>query len=58
MLYKSTRVIIHLVDGDTDFFYIVTGVLQGDSLVAYLLIICVDYIQRKSIDLIIEMALR
>ena len=25
------------------FFYIVIGVLQGDTLAAYLLILCIDY---------------
>ena len=37
-------------DGDTPFFDITTGVLQGDTLAPYLFIICLDYIIRTSID--------
>ena len=36
-------------DGDTPFFDITTGVLQGDTLAPYLFIICLDYIMRTSI---------
>ena len=41
-------------DGDTDYFNIVAGVLQGDTLVPYLFIICLDYALRTSIDKIKE----
>ena len=41
-------------DGDTDYFDIVAGVLQGDTLALYLFIICLDYVLRTSIDLIKE----
>ena len=37
-------------DGDTDYFNIVAGVLQGDTLAPYLLIIALDYVLRPSID--------
>ena len=37
MLYKNMKVKIHSSDGDTDFFDIVAGVLQGDTLAPYLL---------------------
>ena len=37
-------------DGDTDYFDIVAGVLQGDTLASYLFIICLVYVLRKSID--------
>ena len=37
-------------DGDTPFFDITTGVLQGDTLAPYLFIIYLDYIMRTSID--------
>ena len=37
-------------DGDTDYFVIVAGVLQGDTLALYLFIICLDYVLRTSID--------
>ena len=51
MLYKNTKVKVGTPDGDTDYFDIVTGVLQGDTLAPYLLIICPDYVLRTSIDL-------
>ena len=37
-------------DGDTDYFNIVAGVQQGDTLAPYLFIICLDYVLRTSID--------
>ena len=40
-----------LHNGDTDFFYIVVGVLQGDMLAPYLFLISLDYILRTSLDL-------
>ena len=39
---------------ETDYFNIVAGVLQGDTLAPYLFIICLDYVLRKSIDKIKE----
>ena len=45
---------IRFPDGDTDFFAVVAGVLQEDTLVPYLLMICLDYILRTSMDLIKE----
>ena len=48
MLYKNTKV--HSPDGDTDYFDIVAGELQGDTLALYLFIICLDYVLRTSID--------
>ena len=50
MLYKNTKVKIRFPDGDTDYFDIVAGVLQGNTLVPYLFIICLDYMLRMSID--------
>ena len=41
-------------DGDTEYFDIVAGVLQGDTLAPYLFIICLDYVLRTSIDNIRE----
>ena len=41
-------------DGDTDYFDIVAGVLQGDTLAPFLFIICQDYVLRTSIDKIKE----
>ena len=44
MLYKNMKVKVHSLDGDTDFFDIVAGVLQRDTLAPYLFIICLDYV--------------
>ena len=40
--------------GDTEYFDIVAGVLQGDTLAPYLFIICLDDVLRTSIDKIRE----
>ena len=37
-----------------DYFDVVAGVLQGDTLAPYLFIICLDYVLRTSIDKIKE----
>ena len=50
ILYKNTNVKVRSPDGDTDYFDIVTGVLQGDTLAPYLFIICLDYVLKTSID--------
>ena len=47
MLNKNTKVKVHSPVGDTDYFDIVTGVLQGDTLAPYLSIICLDYMLRS-----------
>ena len=49
-LYRNTKVKVPSPDGDTDYFDIVAGVLQGDTLAPYLFIICLDYVLRTSID--------
>ena len=54
MLYRNTKVKVRSLDGDTDYFDIVTGVLQGDTLGQYLFSICLDYVLRTSIDKIKE----
>ena len=54
MLYRNTKVKVSSPDGDTDYFDIVAGVLQGDTLAPYLLIIGLDYVLRTSIDKIKE----
>ena len=36
------KVKFHSLDGDTDYFNNVAGVLQGDTLAPYLFIICLD----------------
>ena len=50
ILYKDTKVKVRSPDGDTEYFDIVVGVLQGDMLAPYLFIICLDYMLRTSID--------
>ena len=57
MLYKNTRAKVRSPDGDTEFFDIRAGVLQGDTLAPFLFIICLDYILRTSIDKIKELGL-
>ena len=54
ILYRNTKVKIRSPDGDTDYFDIVAGVLQGDPLVPYLFIIYLDYVLRTSNDKIKE----
>ena len=51
---RNTKVKIRSPDGDTEYFDIVAGVLQGDTLAPYLFIICLDYVLRTSIDKIKE----
>ena len=51
MLYKNTEVKVRSPDGETDYFSIVAGVLQRDTLAPCLFIICLDYVLRTSIDL-------
>ena len=54
ILYRNTKVKVCSPDGDTEYFDIVAGVLQGDTLAPYLFIICLDYVLRTSIDKIRE----
>ena len=54
ILYRNTQVKVRSPDGDTEYFDIVAGVLQGDTLAPYLFIICLDYVLRTSIDKIRE----
>ena len=50
MLYRNTKVKVRCLDGNTDYFDIVAGVLQRDTLAPYLFIICLDYLLGMSID--------
>ena len=50
MHYQDSRAMVRSPDGDTDFFQIISGVLQGDTLAPYLFIICLDYALRISAD--------
>ena len=50
MLYKNTKVKVRSPDADKDYFDLVVGVLQRDTLAPYLFIICLDYVIRSSIN--------
>ena len=50
MLYRKTKIKVRSPNGDTDYFDIVAGVLQGDTLAPYFFIICLDYALRTSFD--------
>ena len=50
MLYRNKKVKFHSLDGDTDYFDRVAGVLQGDTLAPYFFIICPDNMLKTSID--------
>ena len=54
ILYRNTKVKVRSPDGDTEYFDIVAGVLQGDTLAPYPFIIGLDYVFRTSIDKIRE----
>ena len=50
ILYRNTKVKVRSPDGDIEYFDIVAGILQVDTLAPYLFIICLDYVLRTSID--------
>ena len=50
ILYRNIKVKVSSPDGDTEYFDIVAGVLQGYTVATYLFIICLDYVLRTSID--------
>ena len=54
ILDRNNKVKVRSSDGDTDYFAIVAGILQGDTLASYLFIIYLDYVLRTSIDKIKE----
>ena len=43
IFYKNTVAQVITQDGETAFFEITTGVLQGDTLALYLFIVALDY---------------
>ena len=49
MLYRNMKVNMFSPDGDTDYFDIAVGVLQGGTLSPYLFMIYLDYVLRTSI---------
>ena len=54
IFYENTKEKVRSLDGNTDYFDIVAGVLQVDKHAPYLFIICLDYVFRISIDKIKE----
>ena len=54
ILNRNTKVKVCSPDGDIDYFDIVAGVRQRDTLAPYLFIICLDYMLRTSTDKIKE----
>ena len=54
IIYRNTKVKVRSPDGDTEYFDIVAGVIQGDTLAPYLFIFCLDYVLRTSIDKVRE----
>ena len=54
ILYRNTKVKVCSPDGDTEYFDIVAGVLQRDTLAPYHFITCLDYVLRTLIDKIIK----
>ena len=51
-LYKNTKAMVCLPDGNTDFFDTAAGILLGDTLVPHIFMISLEYVFRTSIDLI------
>ena len=49
-LYTNTTAQVMSPDGDTEFFEILAGVLQGDTLAPYLFIIALDYAMRQATE--------
>ena len=49
-MYYNTEAIVCSPGGETDFFAFHAGVLQGDTLAPYLLIIALDYAMRSTIE--------
>ena len=47
-IYENTRAKVISPDGETDYFEIKAGVLQGDTLAPYLFAIVLDYVLRKT----------
>ena len=48
--YNTLRAKVVSPDGDTDYFKIMAGVMQGDTLAPFLFVIVLDYALRSAID--------
>ena len=49
-VYRNIKAKVKSPDGDTDYFDILAGVMQGDTLAPYLFVIVLDYAMRQAID--------
>ena len=49
-VYKNIKAKVKSPDGDTDYFDILAGVLQGDTLAPYIFVIVLDYAMRQAIE--------
>ena len=49
ILYTGTKAKVLSPDGETEFFEILAGVLQGDTLAPYIFTIMIDYTMRQAI---------
>ena len=49
-IYSDTKAKVLSPDGETKYFSITAGVLQGDTLAPYLFIIVMDYALRKTLN--------
>ena len=50
IMYTDTIAKVLTSDGESDFFEILAGVLQGDTLAPFLFIIVVDYVMRTAVN--------
>ena len=48
LLYTGTKTKVLLPDGETEFFEVLAGVLQGDTLAPYIFAIMIDYAMRPA----------
>ena len=48
--YNTLRAKVVSPDGDTDYFKILAGVMQGDTLAPFLFVVVLDYALRKAIN--------
>ena len=50
ILYDNTRARVISPDGETEYFDITTGILQGDTLAPYLFVIVLDYVMHQTLE--------
>ena len=58
LLYNNTKAMVHSLNGNTDFVDMVARVMQGDTKAPILFVICLAYVLRTSIDLLLEKSRR